>query len=372
METLEDSVWLQDCEDLVCPETKLRLHLVPLSEIQKHLAGSGSLHSRTNGNPPAIGPTEFVLLREDRLSAYPVVDGIPILLLPEQLTTKPREWVDLRDPRWAEAYEEMEHYNATCVERAKHLEQKEHNHVRRSSADFAGSFPEPAHIWIDAPHDARAEFEAYAHLAPIRGRRVAQLGGSGQHAVKLLLAGAEIAWHISPMLGECIYARALAASVGVADRLRSIASVGEQIGLRGAALDCVYSGGCFHHMQSGPAAAELHRVLAPGGRFSGVDPWKTPLHSIGTRLLGKREKGVYCKPMTPQRVEPYESLFPNLTVSHHGPLLRYLALGICRIAHVELSPMVGYRLDMFEDHTLGRIPGLSSFGGSVALMGVKF
>lgn len=209
------------------------------------------------------------------------------------------------------------------------------------------------------------------HLAPIRGRRFAQLGGSGQHAVKLLLAGAEVAWLITPMLGECVYARVLAGLVGVADRLRCIVSLGEQIGLRGGVLDCVYSGGCLHHMQSTHVAAELHRVLASGGRFSGVDPWKTPLHKIGTRVLGKREKGVYCKPMTPQRMEPYESLFPGFTVSHRGPLLRYMALGICKIAHLELSSTAGYRLGVFEDNTFGRIPMLSRFGGSVALMGTK-
>ena len=363
--TPETSSWLKDCDDFVCPETKLPLHMVPLSEV------SGPLYARTNGSPPAVGSTEFLLLRKDRACAYPIVDGVPILLSPEQLRTEPREWVNLSDPRWAEAYEEMEHYNAVSIELAKGLEQTGHPQIRRHHADFAGSFPNPVHIWVDAPYDARAQYEAFAHLAPIQGRRIAQLGGKGQHAVRFLLAGAEIAWIITPMLGECIYARTLAAMMGVADRLRCIVALGEQIGLCDGALDLVYSGGCFHHMQSENVAAELHRVLAPGGRFSGVDPWKTPLHTIGTRVLGKREKGVYCKPITPERVAPYESLFPGFRVRNHGPLLRYLALGIGKIAHVNLSAMAGYRLGSFEDSTVGRIPVLSKFGGSAALLGTK-
>ncbi len=42
------------------------------------------------------------------------------------------------------------------------------------------------------------------------GARVLQVGGSGLHAVKFLLAGAAETWLVSPVHGELIFGRALA------------------------------------------------------------------------------------------------------------------------------------------------------------------
>ena len=46
------------------------------------------------------------------------------------------------------------------------------------------------------------------------------------------------------------------------------------------------------------AMPEIARVLKPGGRFSAMDPWRAPLYAIGTKILGKREVNVYCRPLT--------------------------------------------------------------------------
>ena len=54
-----------------------------------------------------VGPTQVVLVREDRKCAYPVVDDIPILLVPERLVPPQAGpfTVDLSDPKYAETYE---------------------------------------------------------------------------------------------------------------------------------------------------------------------------------------------------------------------------------------------------------------------------
>jgi uncharacterized protein YbaR (Trm112 family)/SAM-dependent methyltransferase len=363
-------VGFEEC--LCCPETKLMLRSCSLAEAERLISNGEPLCVRSEGLPLAIGRTATVMLREDLQCAYPIVDGVPVLLVPEMLVTnQSRRSFDLKDPKWAEAYEEMDHYNSECMAEALNLDSGLHDPFSREAGQFADSFPQPIRIWIDAPHDAAAQVDAYRNLGDIRGKRVAQLGGKGTHAVKFLLAGASEAWLITPMVGECVYSKALARLFGVEQRLRCVAAVGEQMPLRADSLDAVYSGGCIHHMVAESVAGEIHRVLASGGHFSAADPWKTGFHAIGTRLLGKREKNVHCRPMTKQRLAPFGLAFPELKVTHHGPVLRYFLLGICKLLRVELSVGLGYRLGQLEDRTLGRIPFLRDRGGSIAIMSTK-
>jgi SAM-dependent methyltransferase len=359
-------------ESLCCPQTKLLLRSCSLAEAERLISNGQPLCARSEGLPPAIGRTANVMLREDLLCAYPIVDEIPVLLVPEMLVgNENRGSVDLKDPRWAEAYEEMDHYNAACVAEALELDAGARSPIPREAEKFAYSFPEPARVWIDAPYDASAQIEAYRNLGNIQGKRIAQLGGKGKHAVEFLLAGASEAWLITPMVGECIYSNALARSFGVENRLKCVAAVGEQMPLRADSLDVIYSGGCIHHMVAESVASEVYRVLAPGGHFSAVDPWKTFLHTMGTRMLGKREDNVHCKPMTPQRLAPFHLVFSELKVTHHGPILRYFLLGVCKLLRIELGVPLGYRLGRFEDQTLSRIPFLRDHGGSIAMMCAK-
>src|SRR5271156_164091 len=296
--------------DLYCPETMLPLRPCSLSEAERLISDGQPLRARSEGIPVAIGRTPTVMIREDLRCAYPVVDGIPLLLLPEMLVAggSGRSF-NLDDSKWAEAYQEMEVYNAGCAEKALELDAGRSNPIPKESGQYADSFPEPSRVWIDMPHDALAEMDAYRNLGKLRGKRVAQLGGGGGHAVKFLLAGASEAWLITPMLGECIYGKALARSFGLEDRLRCVVAVGEQIPLKSGFLDAICSVGCIHHMVTAHVAKEEGRVLAHGGRFSAVDPWKTLMHTVGTRILGKREINVYCKPMTAERLAPFYSEF---------------------------------------------------------------
>src|SRR5687767_2737665 len=96
---------------LVCPETKLPVRQRALDEATS-LTPERSLVAGRSDGPRPVGPTPSVLLREDHQCAYPVVDGIPVLLAPEALVPPSRQRsVDLSDPRYAEAYAEMDFYN---------------------------------------------------------------------------------------------------------------------------------------------------------------------------------------------------------------------------------------------------------------------
>jgi SAM-dependent methyltransferase/uncharacterized protein YbaR (Trm112 family) len=356
---------------LRCPETGLPLRPLALDEAAEALGG-GELAARPNG-PTPFGLTPTLLVRSDDQVAYPVVDGVPILLVPEQITRADRQRpVDLTDPRYAEAYEEMEFYNAVAAEEAAD--------IRRSTSyaaiapavghgTDAATFPEPIPTWIDSVPDCKAQYLAYRHLGPVAGRRLLQVGGKGIHAVKWLMAGADEAWVLTPMLGEAQCSMALAREVGVEDRLRCVVGVAEQIPLAGDTFDATYSGGCVHHMTTAQALPEVARTLRPGGRFAACDPWRAPLYAIGTKILGKREESVYCRPLTTERVAPLHTSFGRAELQQYGTLTRYPVLALTKF-RINLPLKVVWWLYRVDDKLCSLI-GLRRFGSSAALFATK-
>lgn len=84
---------------LRCPVTQLALEV--------RVAGNDEVWApfRSNG-PRPVGPTPTVLRTVSGDFAYPIVDGIPILIAPERLTKLGDGGrVDLSDSRYAEAYD---------------------------------------------------------------------------------------------------------------------------------------------------------------------------------------------------------------------------------------------------------------------------
>lgn len=317
-------------------------------------ACGGALTSRlaAAGTAEPVGPTPTVLLRADGLVAYPVINGIPILLAPERLvpsTDGPLD-VDVSMARYAEAYEEMSFYNDVAETEAVDLEA-----FTRMRNDGPASFPQPAVDWLDALHEPAAQFEAYQHLAPMEGMRALQLGGKGHQAIAFLLAGAAEAWVISPMVSELLHARALGRRLGVEDRLRLAAGVAEDLPLASGTFDRVW-GKSMHHMIDELAYRQCARVLRTGGRFAAVEPWHALLHEFGTHLLGKREPDVHCRPLDDVRVKPFFAAFPDGKVVRHGPAIRYALLALEKFG-VIFSMAATWRAARIDDR-LGRlVPG---------------
>src|SRR4051812_29466227 len=206
----------------ICPQTKLPLRPMSLEQAKEAL-GSANLAPRANTEPAPFGVTPTLMVRSDNGCAYPVVDGIPVLLAPEQITRSDRrQEFDLTDVKYAEAYEEMTHYNQVAKAEAAAIRESEAYRaiepVLRITPEDRCSFPDPKAAWIDCIPDCKAQYEAYRYLGEVAGKRVMQLGGKGIHAVKWLLAGAAEVWVLTPMLGELYCSIALAKEAGGEDR----------------------------------------------------------------------------------------------------------------------------------------------------------
>ena len=174
---------------------------------------------------------------------------------------------------------------------------------------------------------------------------------------------------MSPMIGEARCAMALARAAGVADRLRCVTGIAEELPFADASFDGVYSGGCVHHMATENALPEAARILRPGGAFAAVEPWRAPLHAIGTKVFGKRE-GVHCRPLTEQRLAPLRSSFANVRVVRHGTLTRYPLLALEKLGVHWTLPAV-WRIHRVDDALCSLVPGLRKWGSCAALLATK-
>jgi SAM-dependent methyltransferase len=315
------------------------------------------------------------MLRADHACAYPVVDGFPILLAPEVLLPPATERsFDVSAAPYQEAYEELDYYNAVAEEEDPFIGSSSAMATLKPllalSPEKRHLFPEPRDISIDAVYDSAAQWDAYAHLAPFEGKVVLQVGGRGIHAVKFLLAGASEAWAMSPMLEEVKYAMALGRLAGVEERLHGVVGIAEEMPFRDEMFDAVYSGGCVHHMVTELALPECARILKAGGRFSAIDPWRTPLYAAGTTILGKRERNVHCRPLTNARVRPLLESFAGARVLHHGAITRYPLLALDKFG-ISSSLGLAWRLNAVDDAVSSVIPALRRTGSSVALLAEK-
>jgi uncharacterized protein YbaR (Trm112 family) len=70
---------------LVCPETRTPLHVAdePLIARLNQEAAEGKLRNRSG--QPVEGPIESGLVREDGKILYPIIDGIPVMLIDEAI-----------------------------------------------------------------------------------------------------------------------------------------------------------------------------------------------------------------------------------------------------------------------------------------------
>lgn len=362
---------------LVCPTTKLGLKSMTREQAEERLGRP--LHARPDlvnakgGVSKAAGVTETVLLREDDKCAYPIVDGFPVLLAPEVLTTEDDLPFDLTDPRYAEAYEEMDFYNVAA---AKMVDVIAHGGIEAVMPLEMGttdaekrSFPEPWDRWVDTVFDSAALWDVYSHLSPVRGKTVLQVGGTGGHAVKFSLVGASESWLVTPVVGEAAIARGLAESAGLGERYKIVVGIAEELPLKSESFDGIFMGGCLHHTVTNLAFAEAARVLRHDGKFAAVEPWRAPLYGIGTRLLGKREQA-YCQPLNPERMQGFESSFSSASVIQHGTFSRYPFLALDKLG-VHIPKFLPWHVGKIDDALSSIIPGLRRWGSSIAVLATK-
>lgn len=360
---------------LVCPESKLALRPCSLEEARKLLSANGRLIRARSAEEIIDDDIRTVMLREDGLCAYPIVNGIPVLLGQEKLVPPDSPLVaDRTSPKYQEAYDEMSFYDSTAARKIREMTRD-----RAVAKLFPGGmvrpeerslFPDPLEKWIDAVYDGWAQIDAYRFLAPLRAKRVIQIGGKGLHAVKFLVAGARESLLLTPMLEEALFAQQFAAFFDVQDRLQCVVGVAEEAPFRDESFDGIYSGGCVHHMVTDMALPEMARILCASGRFAAVEPWKAPFYTFGTRLFGKREVEVHCRPLDSQRIKPFLLSFPAARVVHHGTLTRYPMLALNKLG-IQLGLRLVKGVTALDDSLCSLIPHARSLGSSVALLAEK-
>lgn len=296
------------------------------------------------------------------------------MMAPEVLTSEDDVQVfDLADPRYAEAFEERTHYDEVAAAAIKGLEKSDAFMIVArvlGSVEARTSFPYPPTAWLDATYDCVAQWQSYSHLGALDGKVVLQVGGSGSHAVKFLLGGARRAWLSTPMLGEALVAKALAEAFGVGEGLECVVGIAEELPFESNSFDAVFAGGCLHHTVTEYAIPEIARVLRVRGRFAAFDPWRAPLYSLGTKVFGKREPDVFCRPLTRARVGPLTRAFDHPVVSLHGTLTRYPLIALATLG-LDIPLMTAFRIMNADDRLCRLLPRLRNYGSSVALLAVK-
>ncbi len=225
-------------------------------------------------------------------------------------------------------------------------------------------FLEQKELWIASTYDCLAEWEAYNFLAPLKGKHVLQVGGKGFAAVQFALVGAHAAL-LTPVAAEIRYAEQLARLANV--KIECATGTAESIPFPDNSFDAIYTGGCAHHFNTPVAFPEIHRILAPGGRFAAVEPWKAPLYSAGIKIFGKRE-AVDCRPLERTRIEPLK-VFAKHQVIHHGSITRYPVIALGKLGIV-LGLNSCWTLTRADDF-LCSLLRLRRFGSNVALLAEK-
>ena len=202
--------------------------------------------------------------------------------------------------------------------------------------------------FLDHETWVRAAFDA---LGDLRGKDALDYGcGHGMAAVVMARAGANVtAFDLSP--GYVAEARRRARANGV--EVAFTTADAEALPFADASFDAVWGNAILHHLDLAIAAAELRRVLRPGGVAVFCEPWgENPLLAFARRSLpypGK-EHTPDERPLRRTDLRPLRRVFPDLTLRGHQ------LFGMVR--RVTRSRRLLAALDGVDAFLLPRVPNL--------------
>jgi SAM-dependent methyltransferase len=212
--------------------------------------------------------------------------------------------------------------------------------LRPADYFFADEFYVTHESWI-AP--------ALGALGDVRGTRVLDLGcGHGMASVVLARRGAFVtACDLSP--GYVREARTRADANGV--EIRLLVCNAERLPFADASFERIWGNAILHHLDLSRAAAEIHRVLTPGGIAVFCEPW------AGNRWLNWARRGLSYPgkrrtadetPLGPRDLDRLRRVFPSLQA--HGHQL------LSMLSRVVKQPALVSGLAWCDELLLRRVP----------------
>lgn len=270
--------------------------------------------------------------------------------------------------------DEQEYYSRSGAQESERLRKIESIRDIRAATRSEGAIilaelmesapPYPSRKWLLGKFDSPSDWDIFQVLKDVTGQPFLQLGGSGLTAVMYAILGAK-SHLVSPLVEECAVGQELARLFGV--ELQCEVGFAEEIPYPAESFAIVYSGGCAHHFDTALAFPEIARVLKQDGIFAAVEPWRSPLHSIGTKAFGKRETEVHCRPLNDERMEPFFRYFSG-KVTHHSLITRYAMLALGKLG-LSIPFGAAFAIMRFEDRLTP--PFLAKFGSGVSVIGTK-
>lgn len=234
--------------------------------------------------------------------------------------------------------------------------EREHFDALTRALEPAAMPPRPPDEW---------EAAVLAAAGPLRGRRVLELGcGDGSLSLALLAARVELtALDLSP--ASVALAEARAGRWAPDASARFLVAPAQDTGLPAGAFDLVVGKWVLHHLPLRPAAEEIARLLAPGGRAVFVETSAlNPLLALARRLLPGRLGVARCgtedeRPLGRSELALLGQSFSTLTADF--PVF-WLAQMVDRHVVQWRSPRFTAAMRRL-DHTLARrLPWLTRYG----------
>ena len=234
-----------------------------------------------------------------------------------------------------------------------------------------GQFPKPVSRWIDSIQDGVSQLLVYDWLCPIEGRLFVQLGGSGSHALKALMAGARRCVLVTPSAAEGEVAREMAEYLDLGDKLDVVIGIGERLPFASGSVDRVFGGGTLHHIQLEAGIPELARVLKAGGRAGFAEPRVNFIYKLleVTKIRELvREPGAQCYPLKVSDVIANAAArFRVAQCKLSGGPVRYGIVGLTRGLKIKVPLALALPAITYETRILSRLR-LSSLLGGLAVL----
>lgn len=196
-------------------------------------------------------------------------------------------------------------------------------------------------------------------LGPVTHKRIL-LCGVGTEAVIFARAGADVyGFDISENMTRAV--EALARRLNLADRIKVKPMPFEVLEYPDSYFDLVWGQAILHHIHLKQGAAELERVLRPGGRASFIEPLGTnPILGFARRHLPYREKNRTQdeSPLTYEEIELFTKDFA------HCQYREFNLLSMLHRRVITNSSIIGF-LRRCDRVILKRIPSLRRFCSEV-------